>query len=77
MRTRKTAYTVEELSSIAEIRNVQERYCRGIDRADADIFRTVYWEDGYDEHGVLSGDREQDARSPGSSRPVRTAFKTY
>ena len=53
------AYTLDELSSIAEIRNVQERYCRGIDRADADILRTVYWEDGYDEHGVFSGDREE------------------
>lgn len=52
------AYTLDELSSIAEIRNVQERYCRGIDRADADILRTVYWEDGYDEHGSFEGDRE-------------------
>ena len=53
------AYTLDELSSIAEIRNLQERYCRGIDRADADILRTVYWDDGYDEHGVFSGDREE------------------
>ena len=52
-------YTLDELSSIAEIRNVQERYCRGIDRADPDILRTVYWEDGYDQHGVFSGDREE------------------
>jgi hypothetical protein len=52
-------YTVEELSSIAEIRNVQERYCRGIDRADADILRTVYWEDGQDDHGAFRGDREE------------------
>ncbi|WP_167042105.1 nuclear transport factor 2 family protein [Salinibacterium sp. ZJ454] len=52
------AYTLDELSSIAEIRNVQERYCRGIDRADPDILRTVYWEDGYDEHGAFEGDRE-------------------
>jgi hypothetical protein len=52
-------YTPDELASIAEIRNVQERYCRGIDRADADILRTVYWEDGRDEHGVFVGDREE------------------
>jgi hypothetical protein len=52
------AYTMDELSSIAEIRNVQERYCRGIDRADPDILRTVYWEDGQDDHGVFRGGRE-------------------
>lgn len=53
------SYTLDELSSIAEIRNIQERYCRGIDRADPDILRSVYWEDGYDEHGAFSGDREE------------------
>lgn len=53
------AYTLDELSSIAEIRDVQERYCRGSDRADADILRTVYWEDGQDDHGVFDGDREE------------------
>jgi SnoaL-like domain len=53
------AYTLDELSSIAEIRSVQERYCRGSDRADADILRSVYWEDGQDDHGVFQGDREE------------------
>ncbi|WP_166874432.1 nuclear transport factor 2 family protein [Salinibacterium sp. ZJ450] len=52
-------YTHEELSTIAEIRDLQERYCRGIDRADADILRSVYWEDAQDEHGVFRGDREE------------------
>lgn len=52
-------YTLDELSSIAEIRAVQERYCRGIDRADPDILRTVYWEDAQDDHGVFRGDREE------------------
>ncbi|MGO4689644.1 nuclear transport factor 2 family protein [Glaciibacter sp. 2TAF33] len=53
------AYTLDELSSIAEIRNLQERYCRGIDRADADILRSVYWEDAQDDHGAFRGDREE------------------
>jgi SnoaL-like domain len=53
------AYTHDELSSLAEIRNVQERYCRGIDRADPDILRTVYWADARDDHGAFSGDREE------------------
>jgi ketosteroid isomerase-like protein len=52
------AYTLDELSSLAEIRQVQERYCRGIDRADPDILRSVYWEDATDDHGVFRGDRE-------------------
>jgi hypothetical protein len=52
-------YTLDELSSLAEIRNVQERYCRGIDRADADILRTVYWEDAHDDHGAFRGNREE------------------
>ena len=53
------SYTPEDLVSIAEIRHVQERYCRGIDRADEDILRTVYWEDARDAHGVFTGDREE------------------
>jgi ketosteroid isomerase-like protein len=53
------AYTLEELSSLAEIRHLQELYCRGIDRADADVLRSVYWEDAIDYHGVFSGDREE------------------
>jgi len=53
------AYTLDELSSIAEIRDLQERYCRGIDRTDPDILRSVYWEDARDEHGVFRGDREE------------------
>jgi hypothetical protein len=51
------AYTPDELSSLAEIRQVQERYCRGIDRGP-DILRSVYWEDATDGHGVFRGDRE-------------------
>lgn len=51
-------YTLDELSSLAEIRNLQARYCRGADRADADILRSVYWEDAQDDHGVFRGDRE-------------------
>src|SRR5437016_1639900 len=52
-------YTLDELSSIAEIRALQERYCRGVDRMDADILRSVYWEDAQDDHGVFRGSREE------------------
>lgn len=52
------AYTLDELSSIAEIRTLQARYCRGVDRMDPDILRSVYWADAQDDHGVFRGHRE-------------------
>ena len=58
-RTIKVTYTHDELASMAEIRNLQERYCRGIDRTDPDLLRTVYWEEAIDEHGSFRGDREE------------------
>jgi hypothetical protein len=53
------AYTLDELASIAEIQDLQARYCRGVDRMDPDILRSVYWEDAQDDHGVFRGDREE------------------
>lgn len=52
-------YSLDELSSLAEIRQLQARYCRGIDRADADLLRSVYWEDAVDDHGAFRGGREE------------------
>jgi len=52
-------YSVEELSSLAEIRQLQARYCRGIDRADAELVRSVYWADAVDDHGAFRGTREE------------------
>tara|TARA_R110000765_G_scaffold130701_1_gene229227 strand:+ start:501 stop:1028 length:528 start_codon:yes stop_codon:yes gene_type:complete len=37
------------------IRLVLERYCRGIDRLDADLLNSVYWEDAHDNHGIYNG----------------------
>lgn len=31
------------------------RYCRGIDRGDADLVQSAYWEDSYDDHGTYKG----------------------
>ena len=31
------------------------RYCRGIDRGDADLVRSAYWPDSYDDHGGYKG----------------------
>lgn len=38
-----------------EIRDVLLRYARGIDRLDIDLFRTVFWDDGGFEDGIVSG----------------------
>lgn len=37
------------------IRQVLERYCRGIDRLDAALIDSVYWPEATDDHGVYSG----------------------
>ncbi len=34
------------------------RYCRGVDRLDAELIRSAYHADGVDEHGELSGTRD-------------------
>lgn len=34
-----------------EITDALYRYCRGIDRMDADLIRSAYHPDGYDDHG--------------------------
>jgi hypothetical protein len=37
------------------IRAVLERYCRGIDRLDASLIDSVYWDDATDDHGTYTG----------------------
>lgn len=37
------------------VRLVLERYCRGIDRLDADALNSVYWDDAQDNHGIYHG----------------------
>jgi SnoaL-like domain len=37
------------------IHQVLVRYCRGIDRLDRRLLKSVYWEDGYDNHASFSG----------------------
>ena len=39
----------------AEIEDVLLRYCRGIDRCDADLLRSAYHDDAHDDHGVFAG----------------------
>lgn len=37
------------------IEQVLRRYCRGVDRGDADLIRSVYHEDATDDHGGFKG----------------------
>lgn len=46
---------VRELADKDEIHALLIRYCRGVDRCDAELMRSVYHEDARDEHGVFSG----------------------
>jgi hypothetical protein len=39
-----------------EIERVLLRYCRGIDRLDEDLIRSVYHDGATDDHGVYQGD---------------------
>jgi hypothetical protein len=46
---------VQRLIDKDEIQDVLLRYARGIDRLDVDLFRTVFWEDGGFEDGIVEG----------------------
>jgi hypothetical protein len=46
---------IEQLMDRQAIQDVLVRYCRGIDRCDAELLRSAYWEDGTDDHGSFSG----------------------
>jgi len=48
----------EELRALLDrekIREVLTRYCRGVDRGDRELLKSVYHEDAIDEHGMFTG----------------------
>lgn len=47
--------TLDEIQSRMEIQEVLYRYCRGIDRGDADLVAGVFHGDAVDEHGGFDG----------------------
>ena len=56
--TRKVAQIAAELADREATRDCLFRYCRGIDRADPDLLRTVYWPGAMDYHTCVTGTGE-------------------
>ena len=50
-----SADAVQELLDREAIRTVLGRYCRAVDRGDAELMRTVYWPDATEWHGSFVG----------------------
>lgn len=50
---------VVELIARQKCYDVLTRYCRALDRADVDLMRSVYWQDGIDDHGVFRGNAHE------------------
>jgi hypothetical protein len=55
MRQEDITITVDDLLDRERIRHVFARYSRAMDRQDADLLASVYWPDGWDDHGVFEG----------------------
>lgn len=55
----RTDKLVEELADREAIRDCLMRYCRAIDRRDADLLRTVYWPGAHDHHGIIDASAEE------------------
>jgi hypothetical protein len=53
-----TDATLEELIDRDAIRDCIYRYCRGVDRADMEALRSVYWPRATDRHGPFQGTSE-------------------
>ena len=50
---------VQELIDRQKIYHVLTSYCRALDRCDVELMKSVYWEDGYDDHGVFAGNAQE------------------
>ncbi len=48
-------YSSTQLSDIQSIRDVAQRYCRGVDRLDEALMKSAYWPEATDDHGVYVG----------------------
>jgi hypothetical protein len=51
--------TAETLLDREAIREAMARYCRGVDRLDADLIKSAYHPDAFDDHGPFKGLRDE------------------
>jgi hypothetical protein len=51
--------SIKQLIDRQAILDCMRRYCRGVDRRDHDLIRSVYHEDAIDDHGAFLGGREE------------------
>lgn len=51
--------TLDELSAHEAIRQTLARYCRGVDRGEPEMLRSVYHEGATDNHGAFNGPADQ------------------
>lgn len=50
---------IQELLDRQKCYAVLTRYCRALDRADVELMKSVYWDDGEDDHGVFKGNAHE------------------
>ena len=48
-------HTLDQLSDIAAIQELAQRYCRGVDRLDEALMKSAYWPEATDNHGTFVG----------------------
>lgn len=46
---------LRRLLDVSAIQEVMQRYCRSADRNDPELMKTIFWDEGTDNHGMYSG----------------------
>ena len=59
MKSRTVSQIRDEMADREAIRDCLFRYCRSVDRADADLLRTIYWPGAMDYHTGFAGTGEE------------------
>src|SRR5262249_46053549 len=71
---------IEDMLDREAIRSLLSRFCRAIDRRDAELLATVYWDDAYEWHGAYRGPaagfREMATKGPGGFEVMRHSLGT-
>ena len=55
MRQENITITLDDMLQRERIRHNSARYVRGMDRQDADLIKSTYWPEGWDDHGLFIG----------------------